>query len=188
MEDSYENLHFQCLVVFIWYRIVARKQAAEMAKQPQAFFVTTRQIVDMSTRKPKSWIAVASAKHVRHGITAGIMQVCHGKRGPLQRVLPGDRVAYYSPTESFGGKDKCQAFTACGVVKEGDPYQFDMGEGFMPFRRDVSWLKAKETPIRPLLDTLAFSSGNKNWGYQLRFGLFEISNEDMNIIAEAMQT
>lgn len=48
-----------------------------------------------------NWIAVASAEHARRGCAVpaqGYMQVCHGKRAPLQRVQPGDRVAYYAPT------------------------------------------------------------------------------------------
>ncbi len=48
---------------------------------------------------PKSWIAVASAEHVRLGRSQGFMQVCHGKAAPLRRITPGDAVAYYSPTE-----------------------------------------------------------------------------------------
>jgi EVE domain-containing protein len=66
-----------------------------------------------------SWIAVASAEHVRIGRAQGFMQVCHGKAAPLRRLAPGDRIAYYSPTESFGGKDRLQAFTAIGVVAPG---------------------------------------------------------------------
>jgi hypothetical protein len=61
-----------------------------------------------------------------------------------------------------------------------------MGSGFCPFRRDVSWLEARDAPIQPLLDTLEFSAGVKNWGYQLRFGLFSISDRDLRIIAAAM--
>jgi hypothetical protein len=134
----------------------------------------------------RNWIAVASAEHVRRGREAGFMQVCHGKAAPLRRIKPGDRVAYYSPTVEFRGKDKLQAFTAIGIVKVGEPYQFDMGDGFCPFRRDVAWLKAYETPILPLLDALDFSAGVKNWGYPLRFGLFSISDHDLQIIAAAM--
>ena len=74
---------------------------------------------------------------------------------------------------------------ALGVVRGGDPYPFDMGGGFCPFRRDVDWLPLAEAPIRPLLGQLAFTRGG-NWGYQLRFGLFEISADDMDRIAEAM--
>jgi hypothetical protein len=44
----------------------------------------------------KCWIAVASAEHVRAGVTAGIMQVCHGKAQPLRRLHTGDRIAYYT--------------------------------------------------------------------------------------------
>ena len=135
---------------------------------------------------PNYWIAVASAEHVRRGRTDGFMQVSHGKAAPLKRITPGDRVIYYSPTVTLGGKDKLQAFTAIGTVKDGEPYVADMGKGFKPYRRDVAWAKAEETPIRPLLDTLDFARGKPNWGYQLRFGLFPISAEDFRVIADGM--
>ncbi len=135
----------------------------------------------------KYWIGVASAEHVRIGREAGFMQVNHGKAAPLKRIKPGDWVAYYSPTVVFRGSGKLQAFTAIGTVRDRGPYQADMGGGFQPFRRDVAWQPAGETPIQPLLERLAFTAGRKNWGYQLRFGLFEISEGDMQLIAAAMQ-
>jgi EVE domain len=134
----------------------------------------------------KNWIAVASAEHVRLGRSNGFMQVSHGKSAPLRRIEPGDRVVFYSPTDAFRGNDKLQSFTAIGVVKEGAPYQVDMGDGFSPFRRDVTWQTAAETPIRTLLEQLEFTKGNRNWGYQLRSGLTEISELDMLRIARAM--
>lgn len=114
------------------------------------------------------------------------MQVSHGKRAPLARIAPGDRVAYYAPTMTAGGKDKCQAFTALGIVGEGEPYQAEMAPGFSPFRHRVRWLKSADAPIRPLLDSLDFTAGKKNWGYQLRVGLFAVSDHDMALIARAM--
>jgi len=147
---------------------------------------------------PRNWIAVASAEHVGRGRAAGFMQVNHGKAAPLKRIVPGSRIVYYSPTNTFGGKDKLQAFTAIGVVKPGEPYQGDVGErsdavlrtamggGFLPFRRDVTWLKAKTAPIQALLDRLEFAAGVKNWGGKFRFGLFAIGDRDMDVIAEAM--
>ncbi|RZI80988.1 MAG: EVE domain-containing protein [Rubrivivax sp.] len=135
-----------------------------------------------------NWVAVASAEHVRRGQSTGFMQVCHGKAAPLRRVRPGDHVVYYSPTETFKGKDKLQAFTALGVVKDGEPYLFDMGGGFCPYRRDVDWQPTHAAPIQPLLDQLDFSKGSRNWGYQMRFGLFPISDHDLKLIAHAMQT
>lgn len=51
---------------------------------------------------------------------------------------------------------------------------------------NVTWFESNETPISPLLDVLDFTSGIKNWGYQLRFGLLIISEHDMHIISQAM--
>lgn len=142
----------------------------------------------MTTRN--NWIAVASAAHARRGCAVperGYMQVCHGKCAPLQRVAPGDRVAYYSPTLTMGGKDKLQAFVSIGVVQPGAPYEFDMGGGFVPYRRDVAYVPALEAPIQPLLDDLEFVEDRSRWGYKFRFGLFRVSDADMLQIAHAMQ-
>ncbi|MCW8407455.1 EVE domain-containing protein [Legionella sp. PATHC035] len=135
----------------------------------------------------KCWLAVASAEHVRLGKQMGIMQVCHGRLAPLKRIQSNDFVIYYSPTRIFRAKDKLQSFTAIGIVKAGEPYQVEMADDFHPFRRDVDWAKALETPIAPLLFDLDFTRNNKNWGYSLRFGLIPISDHDKSIIANAMQ-
>ena len=136
-----------------------------------------------------NWIAVASAAHARRGCAVpdqGYMQVCHGKCAPLKRVAPGDRVAYYSPTVTMGGKDKLQAFVSIGVVLPGVPYEFDMGGGFVPYRREVAYMPAREAPIAPLLDQLEFVEDRSRWGYKFRFGLFKISDHDMACISHAM--
>ena len=133
------------------------------------------------------WIAVASAEHVRIGRGAGFMQVGHGKSAPLRRIHPGDCIVYYSPAAVMGEADGLQSFTAIGVVRSGEPYQADMGGAFQPWRRDVAWARAQETAIRPLLEELEFTAGRRNWGYQLRFGLFAISAHDFAVIAEALR-
>jgi hypothetical protein len=138
-------------------------------------------------RSPENWIAVASADHVRIGRRDGFMQVGHGKAAPLRRIAAGDRVVYYSPATTLGGKDRLQSFTAIGVVKDGAPYQVKMGRGFRPFRRDVAWLKSREAAIKPLLDRLEFTAGKSNWGYKFPFGLFPISAADLDLIARAMK-
>jgi hypothetical protein len=132
------------------------------------------------------WLAVASADHVRIGRAEGFMQVNHGKAGPLRRLRPGDGIVYYSPTEVYGVKGQLRSFTAIGVIKDGEPYQGDMGSGFRPYRRDVAWFDGVEAPIAPLLDRLDLTAGNRNWGYKLRFGLIEISAADFRRIAAAM--
>ena len=57
----------------------------------------------------------------------------------------------------------------------------------MPFRRDVQYLQAQEVPIAPLLDNLEFVEDRRHWGYKFRFGLFQVSDNDMRLIASAMQ-
>jgi hypothetical protein len=118
--------------------------------------------------------------------TIGIMQACHGKAAPLRRITPGDQVIYYSPTSRFGGKDRLQAFSAIGTVCDGIPYQVEMTPGFRPWRRDVHWHASQQASIRPLLGALAFTGDGANWGYQFRFGLFEIASADAMLIAAAM--
>ncbi|RZJ11214.1 MAG: EVE domain-containing protein [Rubrivivax sp.] len=136
-----------------------------------------------------NWIAVASAAHARRGCAepgSGFMQVCHGKAAPLRRVKAGDRVAYYSPTVTMGGSDRLQAFVSIGLVKPGDPYAFNTGDGFVPFRKDVAYVPAREAPIAPLLDHFEFVQDRTRWGYAFRFGLFAVSAHDMRLIADAM--
>ena len=145
----------------------------------------------MTAMTAKNWIAVASADHARRGRdearrgVPGFMQVGHGKLAPLKRVQPGDRVAYYAPTVTMGAKDGFQSFVSIGIVQPGEPYAFDMG-GFVPYRRNVSYLKSNEASILPLLDDFEFVENRSRWGYKFRFGLFTISDHDMRLIAEAM--
>jgi len=134
----------------------------------------------------KFWIGVAAANHIARGQAGGFMQVNHGKEAPLKRLQPGDVIAYYSPVTEYGGKETLQAFTAIGLVKQGLPYEGDMGGDFKPFRRDVDWLPSHDAPIKPMLNQLSFTKGKTTWGYQFRFGLFHIPVEDMQLIATAM--
>ncbi|MGM9427359.1 EVE domain-containing protein [Hydrogenophaga sp. MI9] len=139
---------------------------------------------------PRCWIAVACADHAQRGrdhAPVGFMQVCHGKGGPLRRLAPGDLVVYYAPSTTMGGKDRLQSFVSLGVVQPGQPYQADMGGGFVPFRRDVRYVAAEPAPIAPLLDALDFVENRQHWGQKFRYGLFEVPSRDMLLIARAMR-
>ncbi len=135
----------------------------------------------------KYWIVVASAEHVSRGRADGFTQACHGKAAPMRRMKSGDGIVCYSPTATFRGKDRLQAFTAIGEVGERAPYLFDMGGGFVPWRRDIVWAPSQAAPIAPLLDALAFTAGRSNWGYQFRFGVLAIGEDDFRLIATAMK-
>jgi len=137
-------------------------------------------------RERRFWIAVASRNHVMKGVAGGFAQVCHGKCSPLQRMQARDGLIYYSPRQEFDGTEPCQAFTAIGRIVDGRVYEFDMGEGFTPFRTNVAYSDCTEAPIEPLLDLLSFIKSKKQWGFPFRTGHFEIVRSDFDVIAAAM--
>jgi len=134
----------------------------------------------------RHWVIVASKNHVMSGVRAGIAQANHGKAAPLKRMNVGDGILYYSPKVEFEGNEKLQAFTAIGYVMGEFVYPFDMGGGFIPYRRDVKYLECVDVPIQPLIPTLAFIENKTSWGHLFRFGFFEIPKGDFDLIASQM--
>ena len=134
----------------------------------------------------KYWIGVASQDHVAKGQEGGFCQLCHGKSYPLKRMRKNDWIIYYSPKKIFKEKTPHQKFTAIGRVVSNEVYQFEMAEGFIPFRKDIEFVAAREADIHPLIDELDFIRDKKRWGYKFRFGHFEISKRDFELIALAM--
>jgi|SRR5579859_4752878 len=132
------------------------------------------------------WCAVVSREHIKRGEKGGFCQVCHGKRGPLERMRVGDGIVFYSPVLEFRGTEKCQRFTAIGTVAGASPYKYVMTPSFVPFRRDIDYHKCVEVDIHPLLSQLAFTAGRGRWGYKFRFGHFELTPADFGTIARAM--
>lgn len=132
------------------------------------------------------WIGVASLEHVLRGVEGGFMQVCHGKKDPLQRMKPKDWIIYYSPTVTFGGAKVCREFTAIGQIMDKEPYPFQMSEDFIPFRRDVTFFPAKRVPIMPLIESLSFIENKQKWGFPFRRGCFAIPEADFQLIASSM--
>ena len=134
----------------------------------------------------RHWVIVASKNHVMNGVRAGIAQANHGKAASLKRMKVGDGVLYYSPKLEFEGSEKLQAFTAIGHVTGETVYPFDMGDGFIPYRRDVKYLECVDVPIQPLIPALAFIENKTSWGHLFRFGFFEIPKGDFDLIASQM--
>jgi hypothetical protein len=138
-------------------------------------------------RQVRYWIGVASKDHVLKGVQGGFCQLCHGKNKPLLRLAVGDWIVYYSPRTAMQGGGLVQAFTAIGQILEGEAYRFDMGNGFVPYRRDVKFIPAEEAQIHPLISDLSFIQNKKSWGYPFRFGLVGIPEADFLRIASAMK-
>jgi predicted RNA-binding protein len=132
------------------------------------------------------WVGVASKDHVSCGMAGGFCQLCHGKAEALKRMGVGDWIVYYSPKEEFEGSVSCQKFTAIGEVVGSEIYQVKMPPGFLPHRRDIHFLEAKEVSIRPLIEKLSFIKDKNKWGYAFRFGHLEIATADFELIAREM--
>ncbi|WP_259014213.1 EVE domain-containing protein [Emticicia fluvialis] len=140
----------------------------------------------MANRKVKYWVIVASKDHVKRGIADGIAQACHGKAAPLKRMKKGDFVIYYSGKQTFGKPDKCQQFTALGIVIDDETYQFQVSEDICAARRNIEFSECQDTSILPLINDLDFIQNKKSWGYPFRFGFFEINHHDFNLISSQM--
>lgn len=132
----------------------------------------------------KAWLAVVSRAHVRRGVAGGFAQVCHGKAPPLRRLQRGDWLVYYSPSVEMNGVP-LRAFTAIGRVRDDTVFAFDMGGGFVPFRRHVRYLRAGEAPLGPIAAALELCA-RPNWGMALRRGLLPLSLTDLAVVARAM--
>lgn len=135
----------------------------------------------------KYWINTVSRDHVEAGIQGGFTQADHGKSTRLKRLTKGDLIAFYSPRTAYRNGAPLQSFTAIGKVVDDVPFQVEMTPHFHPWRRRLDFLKAEQTPIRPLIDCLDFITNKKQWGYPFRRGLFSVSPEDFRRIADAMK-
>lgn len=128
----------------------------------------------------------ASRDHVLKGVCGGFAQLCHGKEAPLKKMSVGDWIIYYSSKESLNENTPYQKFTAIGRVVDDKVFQFDMGNGFIPFRRNIVFINCSETSIHPLIPHLSFIKNKKHWGYPFRFGYLEINEQDFKLISNQM--
>jgi hypothetical protein len=120
------------------------------------------------------------------GLAGGFIQANHGKATPLKRMGAGDWVIFYSPKLEYDRPEKLQCFTAVGKITGEDIYQADMGGGFVPFRRNVTFLPARDVSILPLINELTFIKDKTHWGAPFRFGTLQITEEDFRLIAGKM--
>lgn len=140
------------------------------------------------TLSRKYWCVVVSKEHVEIGRQQGIVQACHGKKHPLVRMQAGDDIVFYSPKKIMGAKEPYKFFTAIGKISPGDPYLFDMGGGFVPYRKDVEFEQHfVEVSLAQALATIErIDSEKPQWIGQIRFGFFELPKLHFETIASLM--
>jgi hypothetical protein len=141
------------------------------------------------------WVGVVQRDHVLRGVELGIAQVNHGARAPLARMGVSDGFVYYSPRVSYPDGEPLREFTAVGRVADDEVYQATEGPtmrgpggDFRPWRRRIDFdADAVPAGIRPLLPVLEFTRESRNWGFQLRRGMIEISRHDFETIRTQMR-
>lgn len=92
----------------------------------------------------------------------------------------------YAPRRVFGESEKCQTFTALGVVSDDPGYQVETREDFEPYRVDVSFADARCVDVRPLLTDLRFVEDESSGGFSFRRGLFDIPAADFEPVWQRM--
>ncbi len=134
------------------------------------------------------WCVVVSKEHVAIGQEQGIVQACHGKKHPLVRMKAGDYMVFYSPKKAMHAKEPYKFFTAIGEIAPGDPYLFDMGGGFVPYRKDVKFHQEfVEVSLAQALAAIEADEHEKpQWIGQIRFGFFELPKHHFEKIVDLM--
>ena len=131
------------------------------------------------------WVNTVSRDHVLRGVEGGFTQANHGRPATLRRLARGDLIAF-SPRVAYPAGEPLQRFTAIGRIVDDEPYQAEMSPTFHPLRRRVRFVPCEEVPIRDLLHQLSFIKDTARWGFAFRRGLFEIGEDDLHVIAHAM--
>jgi len=132
------------------------------------------------------WLGVVSRAHVERGVAGGFAQLCHGKGAPLERMRAGDWLIYYSPSSEMGRGERVQAFTALGQLVDERVYPFDMGDSWVPFRRDVRYEPVRAVPLSEVAGRLHLTK-RPHWGMALRRGHLPLDAHDFDVIAAAMR-
>ena len=134
----------------------------------------------------KFWVVVTSRDHALDGANESVVQVNHGKHGPLKRMSAGDKVLFYAGKAVYGQKELCQRFVALAILADDHIFQYEVSANFKPYRRNAVYRNVKEADIRPLINSLAFIKDKEKWGYIFRTGFFEINTHDFDLIESHM--
>lgn len=134
------------------------------------------------------WIGITMLDHLEIGFKKRTFGIGHGKRAPLEKMKPGDRIVFYLPKKVPGistAENKYQRFRGFAVVDEGDVFQESV-DGRCMFRKKLTFTDTeKEASILPLIDRLSFIKNKTHWGFPFLKGYVRITKEDWDMIEQA---
>jgi len=123
-------------------------------------------------REATTWVVVASRDHARRGVSAGFIMANHGKKAPLARMRPGDRLLVYSPKTTFPDGEPFQAIAIAGLVTGDAPEPSDVIPNGFRLRADLR--EIEPIPLDTIRGHLPLA--------KLRFGCFELPEPDATSI------
>jgi hypothetical protein len=133
------------------------------------------------------WIAVVPKVGVDRCLVGGFAMFGHGRHQAMKRTKAGDWLVYYSPRTVLKGGEEVRAFTAIGRFTEREPYEVEIGDGRVAWRRDIHFeKKACQADVYPLLDQLSFIKDREHWGLFFHRSLFSVDHDDFRLIARTM--
>lgn len=139
------------------------------------------------TASTRYWIAVVPKIGVDKAVAGKFAMFAHGQKAAMERVHPGDWLAYYSPRTEMRGGDEVRSFTAIGRFTNRDPYESEVALGQIVWRRGINWeTGTRPADVYPLLDQLGFIRDRRNWGIFFHRSLFSVSRDDFRLIGAAM--
>jgi hypothetical protein len=128
------------------------------------------------------WINIVSLDHAQKGVAKGMTQ---GGEEALKALSEGDFVLFYSPRTRFRQGKPHQQFTALGLIEDGKPKQASESDGRI-WQRQTGFLATKPVKLEPLAGDLTFITDKEQWAIPFSKGLFEITQADFQLIAQAM--
>ncbi|PCH92494.1 MAG: hypothetical protein COB84_10555 [Rhodobacteraceae bacterium] len=136
----------------------------------------------------KFWIGVVAGDHAKIAVENRVCAFSHGKQSAVDKLSVGDPFIYYAPKSGIGEGATIQAFVALGTVTSNAPYQRKWAHtGFTAWVHDAGYEDIREVPTKPMLEDLSFITNPRYWGMAFRRGLFQIEQQDFEVIAKAMR-
>lgn len=133
------------------------------------------------------WVAVVPKAGVDRCVEGAFAMFGHGRFDLMKRTRAGDWLAYYSPRTVLKGGEEVRAFTAIGRFTAREPYEVEIGDGRVAWRRDIRFeKKVRQADVYPLLDRLSFIKDREHWGLFFHRSLFSVGHDDFQLIAKSM--
>ena len=135
----------------------------------------------------RCWVAVVPKVGVDRCVEGGFAMFGHGRFDLMKRTRAGDWLAYYSPRTVLKVGKEVRAFTAIGRFTAREPYEVEIDDGRVAWRRDIRFeKKARPADVYPLLDRLSFIKDREHWGLFFHRSLFSVGQDDFQLITRSM--